>query len=83
MYKVILDRRVAKEIKSLPNEFIPRVIHFIEELKTNPRPYGVKKLVGDIGWRIRIGRYRILYAIDDSQGIVVIYRVKHRKESYR
>lgn len=83
MYKVIIERKAVKEIDSLHDKIIQQVTDSIEQLKNNPRPHGVKKLVGDIGWRIRTGDYRILYTIDDKQKLVTIYRVKHRREAYR
>ena len=83
MYKIIIEHKAAKQIESLPNEIIELVVEAIEKLKNNPRPHGVKKLIGDVGWRIRVRAYRVLYTIDDQQKISTIYRVKHRKESYR
>lgn len=44
---------------------------------------GCQKLVGEDGYRIRVGDYRILYRIDDSAKAIYTYRVKHRKEVYR
>lgn len=82
-YRVIIERRAVKEIESLPGEIIQGVTDTIKNLKSNPRPHGVKKLIGEEGWRIRIRDYRILYTIDDSRRLVAIYRVKHRRESYR
>lgn len=83
MYKVIVEHRAAKEINSLPQEIIQNIILTIEKLKLTPRPYGVKKLIGEEGWRVRIRNYRILYTIDDNGKIITIYRVKHRREAYR
>lgn len=82
MYKVIAERRAAKEINSLPHEIIQEIISSIEKLKSNPRPHGVKKLVGEDGWRIRIRTHRILYTINDKEMLITIYRVKHRKDAY-
>ena len=83
MYRIIIDRRAVKEIESLPNEVLQRVTDAIVHLKLAPRPNGVKKLVGEEGWRIRIRDYRILYTIDDARKLITIYRVKHRREVYR
>lgn len=83
MYKIIVENRASKEIESLPNDIIQSVIDAIKALGSNPRPYGVKKLVGEDGWRIRIKTYRILYTINDKQRIISIYRVKHRRDVYR
>lgn len=83
MYRVIIEHRAAKEIERLPPKIIQRVIDTIKSLKLNPRPHNVKKLIGWVGWRIRISDYRILYVIDDSQDLITIYRVKHRREAYK
>lgn len=83
MYKIIVEHRAAKEISFLPNDIIQRITDAIGGLKSNPRPYGVKKLIGEVGWRIRIRDYRILYTIDDKQKLITIYRIKHRREAYR
>jgi len=34
-------------------------------------------------WRIRVGDYRIIYEIDESKSLVIILRIKHRREAYR
>jgi len=35
------------------------------------------------GWRIRFGNYRVIYKIDDTQKIITIVGVGHRREIYR
>lgn len=55
----------------------------IETLTDEPRPAGAKKLSGDHDvWRIRIGDYCILYAINDDIRIVEVRKVGHRKDIY-
>jgi mRNA interferase RelE/StbE len=83
MYVVNIERRAVKEIESLPNHCVQLIWNDIKQLRENPRPHGVKKLIGQDGWRVRVNDYRILYTINDKQRLVIIYRVKHRKESYR
>ncbi|MFH1246087.1 MAG: type II toxin-antitoxin system RelE/ParE family toxin [Candidatus Omnitrophota bacterium] len=83
MYKVIVERKAGKEIESLSNELIQAVIDAIGSLQVNPRPRGVKKLAGEVGWRIRVRDYRILYTVDDHKKTISVYRVKHRREAYR
>ena len=83
MYRIIIERKAAKEIENIPNDVIQRITDAIKSLGHNPRPHNSKKLIGEIGWRIRISNYRILYMIEDSQKLVTIYRVKHRREAYR
>ncbi len=83
MYQIVIERKAQKEIESLPAQIRQSVIAAIASLKTDPRPFGVKKLVDKDGYRIRIRNYRILYTIDDALKIIAIYRVKHRREVYR
>ncbi len=82
MYRVLIENKVKREIKRLPEETLRRIISSIEELKVNPRPIGVKKLIEKDGWRIRVSKYRILYTIDDKNKTVTIYKIKHRREVY-
>ena len=82
MYRILIENRVKREIKRFPNEILRKIISTIEELKLDPRPAGVKKLIEKDGWRIRIGNYRILYTIDDKNKVVTVYRIRHRKEVY-
>jgi mRNA interferase RelE/StbE len=61
-----------------------RIASAIDNLATNPRPMGAHKLAGENSiYRIRVGDYRILYAIEDRQLLVLVIRVGHRREVYR
>jgi mRNA interferase RelE/StbE len=53
----------------------------IEKLATNPRPDGVKEL-SDGSYRIRIGGYRVLYQVHDAQLLIIVIRVRNRKDAY-
>ncbi len=53
-------------------------------LAENPRPRGCRKLQGyDDVYRIRAGRFRVLYSVSDSKVIVVVLKIGHRREAYR
>ncbi|WP_194976607.1 type II toxin-antitoxin system RelE family toxin [Aquiflexum lacus] len=54
----------------------------ITNLKENPRPFGYKKLKGREGFRIRTGDYRIIYEIFDSDLIIDVIALGHRKDIY-
>lgn len=82
--KVQFHPDVYKQLQRLPRPIFARVLNAIIALGREPRPSGVKKLVGSTsGWRIRIGEYRILYEIDHSAGTVTVYSVAHRRETYQ
>lgn len=77
------SRRAEREIASLASDVYPRVRDAIRGLGENPRPRGCKKL-GDSAYRIRVGRHRVLYQIDDNARLVTISSVGVRNErTYR
>jgi Cytotoxic translational repressor of toxin-antitoxin stability system len=82
-YRITVAPSASKEIEALPAPLAQRVAGKIDALALNPRPPGTKKLEGEPLWRIRVGDYRIVYAIDDSAGIVDISRVRHRSKVYK
>jgi mRNA interferase RelE/StbE len=56
----------------------------VDRLAEDPRPAGSKKLKGsDESYRIRVGDYRVIYDVLDVIRIVLIQRVRHRKDAYR
>jgi len=83
--KITMDPRAARELESLPESIVQKIDKAILSLGENPRPPGVKRLRGKSkdGWRIRVGRYRVLYRIDDKSKEVRIFDVGHRREIYR
>ena len=82
-YTVILKPSAQHDLDSLPDKEVERIGVLVRQLEHNPRPFGVQKLSGDEGYRIRSGKYRILYEINDREKIIFVYRVKHRKDVYR
>lgn len=60
-----------------------RVRDSIDALAVEPRPSGVVELAGRDDFRIRVGDYRIVYAVDDAERIVLVARIAHRRDVYR
>ena len=79
-YEARLRRAAQKVLDSLPDQDYGRIAEAISTLEGNPRPPRVKKLADSGLWRIRVGQYRIVYAIDDEAQLVTIVRVARRKE---
>jgi len=82
-YLVTLKRSAEKELSRLSSEIHDRVIERLIALQDDPRPQGTKKLRGREGYRLRVGDYRVLYVVDDSEQKVEVYSVAHRREVYR
>ena len=83
IYRVTILRRAQKELGALAGEAYTRVRDAIVALSEDPRPPGCLKLTGRDGWRIRIGNYRVVYEIDDSDRIDSVLHEGHRRDVYR
>ena len=83
-YNVEFVASAAKEFRSLSADLKPKVGLTIDSLSDNPFPVGVRKLQGHRRlYRVRIGQYRVIYEIDDQQKLVLVTRIRHRREAYR
>ena len=82
-YEVSFERDVQKIYKRLPKDLLARLDRAILALANEPRPPGCKKLTGsDLYW-IRVGDWRITYAIEDDKLIVLVVEVAPRGDAYR
>ena len=82
-YTIHIKRSAEKEMDRLPARTFKRVTQAILRLERNPRSPGAQKLRGVQDYRLRVGQYRILYAIDDRKRVVEIIAVGHRRDVYR
>ena len=82
-YKVYFKESVEKDFTAIPKKDLVKILRRIRALSENPRPSGCEKLTGRERYRVRQGRYRIVYSIEDAVLTVCIVKVGHRKDIYR
>lgn len=82
-YRVRFLRTALRELSRLAPRARSRIGEKAYSLGDNPRQRGAKKLMGREEYSLRVGDYRILYTIDDRNGVVEIRAVRHRREAYR
>lgn len=82
-YKVFFKKSVKKDFSTIPKKDLQRIIQLIGSLADNPSPNGCEKLTGQERYRVRQGRYRIVYSIQDHELTVWVVKVAHRKDVYR
>jgi mRNA interferase RelE/StbE len=82
-YRLRWSKLAGKELDRLPSQIAVRIARHIDDLAVVPRPSGSLKLKGSFFWRIRVGDYRVVYAIDDVEKMISIMYVRHRKDVYR
>ena len=81
-YAIIFLHVFLKQFRRLPGDVKLRVRRRIEELSENP--YLGLKLVGELEgfWKDRVGKYRVIYKIDETRKAVMVYDVDLRKRVY-
>lgn len=83
-YRIEVSTTAERQIRKLPRVDQIRVVGLIQALGADPRPSGCRKLSGyDDVFRVRIGRYRVLYSIEDRRLIIIVLKVGDRKDVYR
>ena len=83
MFKILVSRKAQKFLLSIPKKDFERIKEKFQMLQHNPRPRGCLQLSKNI-YRIRVGRYRIIYQILDEQKLIHIGKVDRRREdTYR
>jgi len=82
-YRIFFRRSVEKDISRIPKKDVRRILDRIKTLEKDPRPLGCEKLTGQERYRLRQGRYRIVYSIQDDELTIWIVTVGHRKDVYR
>ena len=87
MYRLVFSKKAEKDIKKLDKFTQQLIINWLEknvDKTDNPRAKG-KGLIGDKSgqWRYRIGDYRVICEILDTEVIVYALSVGHRSENYK
>ena len=82
-YKITFKKSVAKDLRTIPNKDVKKVLEKIESLSENPRAEGCIKLSGQENYRVRQGLYRIVYEIKDDVLIINVIKVAHRSSVYK
>jgi mRNA interferase RelE/StbE len=82
-YRIVFRKSVTKDLRSIPNKDVARILQRMEELQEDPRPVGSEKLSGQERYRLRQGVYRIIYEVADGLLVVTVVKVGHRKQVYK
>ncbi len=91
MYSVEITNRADKEFKKLGSQAQQRVLEAMKALARDPIPDNAKQLSGnpmpaedaEVFYRLRVGDYRVIYTIEEKRLVVLVVRVRHRRDAYR
>jgi mRNA interferase RelE/StbE len=80
-YNIVIKPLAEKDLKTMPKADAINILNRIMSLETGLKG-DIKKLTDFTPeYRLRAGKYRALFEIENDS--IIVYRVIHRKESYR
>lgn len=81
MYTITFSDNALRQLKKLERQIQERIINSIERIKVRPEMF-VQRLVGDPGYKLRVGDYRLIMDISHESLEVIIIKIGHRKNIY-
>lgn len=86
-YSVVYEKKAIKSLSKIDKGQQKIIISWIEKNLVNtdnPKKHG-KALKGNLNeyWRYRVGDYRIIADINDSEIKIIIFNISHRKDIYQ
>ena len=82
-YRITWSEKASKHFRQLDKPIKKRVVGTVNDLAENPRPADAKPVIGLPGvLKVRDGRYRVLYAVDDDRRTIWIEDVRHHNRTH-
>jgi mRNA interferase RelE/StbE len=81
LYEIVFSQKAKKQLFKLERLIQERIISALERIKIRPESY-IVKLVGDPGYKLRVGDYRVIMDIVKSKLLVLVIKIGHRKNIY-
>ena len=82
MYEIIFSSKAKKQLFKLEKSIQRRIIATLERIRIRPESY-ITKLVGDPGYKLRVGDYRVIMDIEDNNLLILVIKVGHRRDIYK
>jgi mRNA interferase RelE/StbE len=82
-YELVIQDSANKALQRIDKPVRKRIAAAIDKLMNDPRPANAVPVISVPGaWRIRVGDYRVLYEVHDSELIVLVVKIAHRSIVY-
>ena len=81
-YEIIFSDKALLQLKKLEHGIQERIIKSLERIRIRPEAY-ITKLVGDPGYRLRVGDCRVIMDIDKEKLHILIIKIGHRRNIYQ
>ena len=81
-YRIEVRPAAVRALGKLDRDVQPRVRAAIALLAEDPRPPASRPLRGRLGYRVRLGDYRVIYTVADEVLLIVVVTLGHRRDVY-
>jgi len=82
VYEVLLSDKAKSQLKKLEKNIQERILATLERIRIRPESY-VEKIVGDPGYKLRVGDYRLILDIEQNKLLILVLKVGHRRNIYK
>ncbi len=82
MYNILFSLSAKKQLQKLDKKTQKHIIAVLERIRIRPERF-VRKLIGDPGYRLRVGDYRVIMDIDKGNLLILVIKIGHRRSIYR
>ena len=81
-YEIVFSDKAFKQLKKLEKVTQERIIKVLERIRIRPESF-VTKIVGDPGFRLRVGEYRVIVDIYKDKLLILVIKIGHRTRIYK
>lgn len=84
-FEIELSSRAYRFLKNIDKTIYDRIIKKLDGLSEDPFPPDAKRVTGrkEKAFRVRVGDYRILYAVYFNKETILILNIDKRPKAYR
>lgn len=83
MYKVLLAREAEKQLVGIDQRYKKAIIRALQRLSNNPNLGAPLRRELKGLWRMRVGKYRVIYEVKQKSNTVLVWTIEHRRDVYR
>jgi len=82
MYNIIFSQKAERFLDKLNDLDKERIIRALERIRIRPENF-LKKLVGESGYKFRVGDYRLFIDLNHDNLLIMVIEIGHRKNVYK
>jgi len=80
-YQIFFTDKAKKQLEKFEKVDRERIIKSLERIRIRPEAH-ITKIVGDPGYKLRVGNYRVILEIEKNKLIILVLIIGHRKNIY-